>query len=127
MSSSASGAIFQLNFIYGAEKRVCQLTHKVFDLPLASVYPLYVTKVSRKDRTEAELIKVITWLTGFDSRTLKSHLKNETSLRDFFKSAKINPNAKLITGSICGVKINEIENGLSLYHAIITGIHIPKN
>ena len=112
MSSSASGAIFQLNFIYGAENRVCQLTHKVFDLPLASVYPLYVTKVSRKDRTEAELIKVITWLTGFDSRTLKSHLKNETSLRDFFKSAKINPNAKLITGSICGVKIDEIEDPL---------------
>ncbi len=81
-------------------------------MPFSSVYPLYVIKVERKNRTEAELITVITWLTGFDSKTLKSHLRKATTFREFFKAAKINPNAKLITGSICGVKIAEIEDPL---------------
>jgi hypothetical protein len=71
-----------------------------------------VNKVERKNRTEAELIKVITWLTGFDSKTFKSHLKKQSTFREFFKAAKIHPNAKLITGSICGVKIAEIEDPL---------------
>ncbi|MFM1937697.1 MAG: hypothetical protein RLZZ320_555, partial [Actinomycetota bacterium] len=77
-------------------------------MPVADVYVHYVNKVERKGRSETELIKVISWLTGFDSRTLKSHLKRQTTFRDFFKAAKIHPNAKLITGSICGVKISEI-------------------
>jgi hypothetical protein len=81
-------------------------------MPVADVYAHYVNKVERKDRTEAELIKAITWLTGFDSKTLKSHLKKQTTFREFFKSAKIHPNAKLITGSICGVNIVEIEDPL---------------
>jgi hypothetical protein len=81
-------------------------------MPVADVYVHYVNKVERKDRTEAELVKVITWLTGFDSITLMSHLKEKTSFREFFKAAKIHPNAKLITGSICGVKIVEIEDPL---------------
>ncbi len=88
------------------------MIHKIFDMPVADVYVHYVNKVERKDRTEAELIKVITWLTGFDSKTLKSHLKKQTTFKDFFKDAKIHPNAKLITGSICGVKIVEIEDPL---------------
>ena len=88
------------------------MSHKIFEMPFSSVYPLYVIKVERKDRTEAELIKVISWLTGFDSKTLKSHLKKATTFREFFKAAKINPNAKFITGSICGVKIAEIEDPL---------------
>jgi hypothetical protein len=71
-----------------------------------------VKKVERKDRTEAELVKVISWLTGFDSKTLKTHLKKQTTFRDFFKAAKIHPNAKLISGSICGVKIAEIKDPL---------------
>ena len=81
-------------------------------MPVADVYVHYLNKVERKDRTEAELIKVISWLTGFDSKTLKSHLKQRTTFKEFFKSAKIHPNAKLITGSICGVKIAEIEDPL---------------
>lgn len=85
---------------------------KLFEMPVADVYVHYVNKVERKERTEAELVKVITWLTGFDASTLKSHLKEETTFRDFFKAAKIHPNAKLITGSICGVKIAEIEDPL---------------
>ena len=88
------------------------MSHKIFEMPVADVYFHYVNKVERKDRTEAELIKVITWLTGFDSETLKSHLKKQTTFREFFKATKIHPNAKLITGSICGVKIVEIEDPL---------------
>ncbi|MBU3734906.1 MAG: DUF2200 domain-containing protein [Candidatus Planktophila sp.] len=88
------------------------MSHRVFEMPVADVYVHYVNKVERKDRTEAELIEVMTWLTGFDTRTLKRHLKDQTTFRNFFKAAKINPNAKLITGSICGVKIAEIEDPL---------------
>jgi hypothetical protein len=88
------------------------MNHKIFEMPVADVYRHYVKKVERKDRTEAELVKVISWLTGFDAKTLKSHLKKQTTFRNFFKAAKIHPNAKLITGSICGVKIAEIEDPL---------------
>ncbi len=88
------------------------MTHKIYETPFSAVYIHYVNKVVRKDRTEPELIQVITWLTGFDSKTLKNHLKNQTTFKEFFKAAKINPHAKLITGSICGVKIVEIEDPL---------------
>jgi hypothetical protein len=81
-------------------------------MPVSDVYVHYVNKVERKERTEAELVKVITWLTGFDSKTLMSHLKSQTTFREFFKAAKIHPNAALISGSICGVKIVEIEDPL---------------
>jgi hypothetical protein len=81
-------------------------------MPVADVYRHYLNKVERKGRTEAELIKTITWLTGLDARTLKRHLKNKTTFQDFFKEAKIHPNARLITGSICGVRIEEIEDPL---------------
>lgn len=81
-------------------------------MPVADVYVHYVNKVERKERTEAELIKVISWLTSFDSKTLKKHLKDQITFREFFKQAKIHPNAKLITGSICGVKIAEIDDPL---------------
>jgi hypothetical protein len=86
--------------------------HKIFDMPVADVYGLYLKKVERKNRTEAELIKVISWLTNFDSKSLKGHLKKKSTFREFFKEAKIHSNAKLITGSICGVRIEEIEDPL---------------
>ena len=81
-------------------------------MPVADVYVHYVNKVERKDRSEAEVIQVMKWLTGFDTKTLKKLLKDRTTFRDFFKQATLNPNAKLITGSICGVKIAEIEDPL---------------
>ena len=81
-------------------------------MPVSSVYVHYMKKVERKGRTEDELIEVIKWLTGFDKGTLRKLLKDETTFRDFFNAAKIHPNAKLITGSICGVKIAEIEDPL---------------
>lgn len=81
-------------------------------MPVADVYIHYLHKVTRKNRTEKELIEVITWLTGFEGKSFKDHLKNGTTFKEFFKAAKINPKAKLITGSICGVKIEDIEDPL---------------
>jgi hypothetical protein len=88
------------------------MTHKIFEMPFGDVYPHYVNKVVKKGRTEQELTEVITWLTGFDSKILKKHLSAGTSFREFFDSATLNSSAELITGSICGVKIQEIEDPL---------------
>ena len=85
---------------------------KVANMTVASVYVHYVNKVTRKDRTTKELDQVICWLTGFTSAELKKHLKSESTFEQFFKAAKLNSNAKLITGTICGVKIDEIEDPL---------------
>ena len=87
---------------------------KLFNMPVSGVYQAYLKKVDRKGASESDLVKVIGWLTGFDSKTLKKHVKDGTSLKNFFKSAKLNPKAKLITGTICGVKIQEIEDPLML-------------
>lgn len=86
--------------------------HKIFAMPVAEVYPHYVTKVEKKDRTVDELHQVIEWLTGFDEAQLAKHLEDRTSFEDFFAAAELNPNASLITGSICGVKVQEVEDPL---------------
>ena len=85
---------------------------RVFTMSVASVYPHYVAKVEKKGRTEAELHEVITWLTGFDDEQLAAHLEAGTTFEEFFAQADLNPNASLITGSICGVKVQEIEDPL---------------
>ena len=87
---------------------------KLYQMPFADVYPAYVNKVERKKRSVEELNEVIRWLTGYNEKKLQQLIKNRSSLRDFFGAAKINPNAVLITGSICGVKIQEIEDPLML-------------
>ena len=79
-------------------------------MTFASVYPHYITKVERKDRTKEELHQVIRWLTGFDEKKLKDLIKEKITFETFFKRAKLNANAKLITGVICGYRIEEIEN-----------------
>ena len=86
--------------------------HRVFTTSVASVYPHYVAKVEKKGRTEAELVEVISWLTGFDEATLRKHLSEGTTFQDFFAGADLNPNAALITGSVCGVKVQEVEDPL---------------
>jgi len=88
--------------------------HKIFQMPFSRVYPLYVKKVERKGRTVQELHEVIFWLTGFNEKSLAKHIKNESTFTDFFRAAKLNKNASLITGTICGVKIQEIEDPLML-------------
>ncbi|MFZ9701959.1 MAG: DUF2200 domain-containing protein [Candidatus Nanopelagicales bacterium] len=85
---------------------------RIFQMPVADVYPLYQAKIERKGRKKSELNKVIFWLTGLDNDGLKLHLKNKTTFEDFFKKVKINPKAKLITGTICGVKVENIEDPL---------------
>ena len=77
-----------------------------------SVYILYVAKVERKGQSKADLDKVILWFTGFTRAELLKHLKAETTFEDFFAKAKVNQNSELITGTICGVKIQEIEDPL---------------
>jgi hypothetical protein len=85
---------------------------RIFRTPFAAVYPLYVTKVERKGRTKAELDEVIEWLTGFDEGELSRHLEEETTFEDFFAQARLNPAASSITGVICGVRVEEIEDPL---------------
>ena len=86
--------------------------HRIFTTSVASVYPHYVTKVEKKGRTQAELDRVITWLTGYDEQQLAEHLADGTTFEDFFAQADLNPNASLITGSVCGVKVQEVEDPL---------------
>lgn len=85
---------------------------RVARMPFATVYPLYVTKVEKKGRTRAELDAVIRWLTGFDDATIAQHIAAQTSFAEFFDSADLHPNANLITGVICGVRVEEIEEPL---------------
>ncbi|HTF03779.1 MAG TPA: DUF2200 domain-containing protein [Bacteroidia bacterium] len=86
---------------------------RVFKMSFASVYPHYVTKVEKKGRTKEELHKVISWLTGYNEKTLQQHIEKKTDFETFFKKAKINPNASLITGVICGYRVEEIEDPLT--------------
>lgn len=85
---------------------------RVFTMSVASVYPHYVNKVEKKGRTVDELHEVITWLTGFDEEQLAAHLDAGTTFEEFFAQAQLNPNASLITGSICGIKVQEIDDPL---------------
>lgn len=85
---------------------------RIFEMPFASVYPLYVTKVERKGRSRAELDQTIAWLTGFDDAALAHEIESGASMREFFDHARLNPNAALITGMICGVRVEEIEDPL---------------
>ena len=81
-------------------------------MTVASVYPLYLAKVEKKGRTKDELDAVICWLTGYDERELDRHLAAGTNFEQFFEGARLNPNATLITGVICGVRVEEIEDPL---------------
>jgi len=86
--------------------------HRIFTTAVADVYPHYVTKIERKGRTKEELDEVITWLTGFDEATLQGYLEAGTTFDEFFGEAKMNPNASLITGSVCGVRVQDVEDPL---------------
>jgi hypothetical protein len=85
---------------------------RIFTTSVASVYPHYVTKVEKKGRTKAELHQVIEWLTGFDEAALEGHLTSGTTFEQFFAAARLNPNAPLIKGTICGVRIEDVEDPL---------------
>jgi hypothetical protein len=85
---------------------------RIFTISFASVYPHYVAKVEKKGRTKAELDQVIEWLTGFDESTLNGHLAADTTFEDFFAEARLNPHAPLITGVVCGVRVEDIDDPL---------------
>lgn len=88
------------------------ILHKVYKMPFSDLYECYVTKVERKERTKRELNTILRWLTRLDSKELAKFVKSKVTLEDFFSKTKLHPNAKMITGSICGVKIEEIQEPL---------------
>ncbi len=86
--------------------------HRIYATPFSAVYPLYVQKVERKGRTAADVDEVIRWLTGFDDDAIARHLREGTTFEEFFAQAHLNQNAPLITGVICGVRVEQIEDPL---------------
>lgn len=82
-------------------------------ITFASVYPHYITKVESKGRTQQELLQVIEWLTGFNEKKLQELMDKNVTFETFFQKAKLHPNAPLITGVICGYRVEEIENPLT--------------
>lgn len=87
--------------------------HRIFATSFASIYPLYLTKVERKGRTKAELDRVIGWLTGYDAAGLDRALADQVDVETFLTEAPaFHPNATLITGTICGVRVEQIEDPL---------------
>ncbi len=86
---------------------------RVYKMSFASVYPHYILKVEKKGRTKAELEEVICWLTGYDKKSLQKQIDQKTSLEDFFAQApQLHPNAPMITGMICGYRIEDIPDPL---------------
>ena len=89
----------------GTEERIAKMT-------FAQIYPLYLAKVEKKGRTREELHEVITWLTGYDEKKLKSLIDDEVTFETFFNKCTLNPNVHLIKGVICGYRIEEMEDSL---------------
>ena len=86
---------------------------RIAKMSFASVYPHYLAKLEKKGRTKEELHQVICWLTGYSEKTLQKHINGDTTFELFFRDAKLNANAELIKGVICGYRVEEIENPLT--------------
>jgi hypothetical protein len=86
---------------------------RIAKMIFASVYPMYVEKVEKKGRTKEELHQVLEWLTGFDNKKLQELIKERVTFETFFQRASLNPNARLITGVICGYRVEDIKNPLT--------------
>lgn len=86
--------------------------HRIFRTSVAAVYPMYIAKLERKGRTKEELDEVIEWLTGFSDADLQQHLDEHTTFEDFFAEANLNPDVTKITGVICGMRVESIEDPL---------------
>ncbi len=85
--------------------------HRVYTIPFASVYPLYIQKAEKKGRTKQEVDEIIYWLTGYDEQSFAAALEKQVDLETFYAQApKLNANRKLITGVICGMRVEEIED-----------------
>lgn len=90
----------------GHDERIAKMT-------FASVYPHYLAKVEKKGRTKKELHQVITWLTGFDEKEIRQLIEEKVTFETFFRKAGLNPKARLITGVICGHRVEDIKNPLT--------------
>lgn len=86
---------------------------RIAKMTFASIYPMYVEKVEKKGRTKAELHEVLEWLTGYNNKKLQELIKEKVTFETFFEQASLNPNAKLITGVICGYRVEDIPNPLT--------------
>jgi len=86
---------------------------RIAKMTFASVYPMYLAKVEKKGRTKEELHQVVAWLTDFDNKKLQGLIEKKVTFETFFQQAALNPNAQLITGVICGYRVEEIENPLT--------------
>jgi len=87
--------------------------HPIFAMPFAKVYPMYIDKAEKKGRSKAEVDQCILWLTGYDKQSLAKQVKQENDFRSFFAHApKLNPKASLITGVVCGIRVEDIEDPL---------------
>ncbi|MCR5879764.1 DUF2200 domain-containing protein [Phenylobacterium sp. J367] len=86
--------------------------HRIYAMSFASVYPLYVAKAEKKGRTRSEVDEIIRWLTGFSQAELESHIAAKTDFEGFFAAAPLNPARNLITGVVCGVRVEAIEEPL---------------
>ena len=85
--------------------------HRIFTTPVSNVYPFYIAKAEKKGRTKAEVDEILCWLTGYTAKQLEKTLKQETDFETFFaKAPKLNPNRKLITGVVCGIRVEDIED-----------------
>ena len=87
-------------------------THRIYSTPFASVYPHYIAKAEKKGRTKAEVDEIILWLTGYTAREFAKHLKDGTDFEAFYGQARLNPARTLITGTVCGVRVETIEDPL---------------
>lgn len=85
---------------------------RIYRMPFASIYPLYAAKAMKKGRTRAEVDEIIQWLTGYSRDEIEVHIAKHTDLEAFFAGARLNPARRLITGVICGVRVEEIEDPL---------------
>jgi hypothetical protein len=94
-------------------KSTSEHDERIAKMTFSSVYPMYVAKVEKKGRTKEELNQVIEWLTGFNNKKLLELIDKKATFEQFFKAAKLNPNVHLITGVICGYRVEEIENPLT--------------
>jgi hypothetical protein len=90
------------------------MTHRIYKISFASVYPHYITKAEKKGRTKAEVDEILRWLTGYTQKELEAEIEAKTNFEDFFAKAgpKLNPNRELITGVVCGVRVENIEEPL---------------
>lgn len=86
------------------------MTHRIYTTAVASVYPHYITKAEKKGRTRAEVDAILRWLTGYTQKQLDAHLAKRTDFQSFFdKAPRMNPARKLITGTVCGVRVEEVQ------------------